>query len=416
METPISCPLRVRFPTTLAGDDIMISYAADGGGVAPTSTSAVMFLVQGLDRRRWRISTDPAAPKVSRDDVELKLLWRSNPTRLAARTRRRAVPAARRAHDSVAVGPCMTLSLGMRKPSTWQNCCWTSPSTWPSRWASSYVDPDLEPAGRPRGNRCRGAAARGQGTARAARALDDAGLRQWFGGFITRYRGARQRGRGGARSPGELERLLAARRPCCATLVARPGRAPAAMPDLIRVGSRAGGWGCRLRSACALPDRSPCPAPWRGRAQVLRAGEPGPLRPAARRLSRRAAAAAATRYPVRACCPGAHPPIMARMLIPTDFTLEPATWEHDGTSSACALRYSSSRQAIPRARWDELDLRSWHVLARALDGTPIGTGRLAPEHKIGRMAVLRDWRGKGVGKAIVRALVGTRPRAGASPS
>lgn len=56
--------------------------------------------------------------------------------------------------------------------------------------------------------------------------------------------------------------------------------------------------------------------------------------------------------------------------------------------------------------WDMLDPHCVHVLARALDGTPIGTGRLTPEHKIGRMAVLPEWRGKGVGDALLLALIG----------
>lgn len=54
---------------------------------------------------------------------------------------------------------------------------------------------------------------------------------------------------------------------------------------------------------------------------------------------------------------------------------------------------------------DALDPLCAHVLARDPDGRPIGTGRLAPDGKIGRMAVLRDWRGRGVGLAMLRALV-----------
>jgi predicted GNAT family N-acyltransferase len=64
-------------------------------------------------------------------------------------------------------------------------------------------------------------------------------------------------------------------------------------------------------------------------------------------------------------------------------------------------------QAVPpELERDALDPRCAHVLARALDGTPIGTGRLTPEHRIGRMAVLSEWRGKGVGDAMLDALVG----------
>lgn len=46
-----------------------------------------------------------------------------------------------------------------------------------------------------------------------------------------------------------------------------------------------------------------------------------------------------------------------------------------------------------------------HVIARLLDGTPVGTGRLTPERHIGRMAVRAPWRGRGVGDALLLALV-----------
>jgi predicted GNAT family N-acyltransferase len=46
-----------------------------------------------------------------------------------------------------------------------------------------------------------------------------------------------------------------------------------------------------------------------------------------------------------------------------------------------------------------------HVLARLDDGTPIGTGRLTPDCHIGRMAVRKPWRGRGVGDALLRALL-----------
>jgi predicted GNAT family N-acyltransferase len=62
-------------------------------------------------------------------------------------------------------------------------------------------------------------------------------------------------------------------------------------------------------------------------------------------------------------------------------------------------------QQVPiELEWDELDPRSRHVLARDTGGAPIGAGRLTPEHKIGRMAVLPQWRGRGVGAAMLTAL------------
>lgn len=70
-------------------------------------------------------------------------------------------------------------------------------------------------------------------------------------------------------------------------------------------------------------------------------------------------------------------------------------------------------QAVPLAlEWDELDPRCRHVLARDRAGRPIGTGRLTPEHKIGRMAVLAEWRGRGVGDALLLALLDEARRLG----
>jgi len=72
-------------------------------------------------------------------------------------------------------------------------------------------------------------------------------------------------------------------------------------------------------------------------------------------------------------------------------------------------------QNVPRElEADALDPDCLHVLARALDGTPIGTGRLIPPAvgggnegaaRIGRLAVLPEWRGRGVGEALLLALV-----------
>lgn len=63
-------------------------------------------------------------------------------------------------------------------------------------------------------------------------------------------------------------------------------------------------------------------------------------------------------------------------------------------------------QGVPLAlEWDELDPQCHHVVARDDNGEAIGTGRLTPKRTIGRMAVLTDWRGRGVGDAMLRALL-----------
>ncbi len=54
---------------------------------------------------------------------------------------------------------------------------------------------------------------------------------------------------------------------------------------------------------------------------------------------------------------------------------------------------------------DALDPVCAHVLALDADGQPVGTGRLAPDGRIGRMAVLASLRNQGVGEALLEALV-----------
>ena len=63
----------------------------------------------------------------------------------------------------------------------------------------------------------------------------------------------------------------------------------------------------------------------------------------------------------------------------------------------------------PALERDSADAGAVHVLAMAADGQWVGTGRLvidaAGEHgRIGRMAVLPDWRGQGVGAAMLQRL------------
>ena len=70
-------------------------------------------------------------------------------------------------------------------------------------------------------------------------------------------------------------------------------------------------------------------------------------------------------------------------------------------------------QGVPEAlEWDEHDAASVHWLAASDDGTPIGCARLLPDGHIGRMAVLPAWRGRGVGRALLAAVVRTAKRRG----
>lgn len=62
-------------------------------------------------------------------------------------------------------------------------------------------------------------------------------------------------------------------------------------------------------------------------------------------------------------------------------------------------------QGIPEAlEWDQWDVLAWHALARC-DGAGVATGRLLPDGRIGRMAVVATWRRRGVGRAVLRRLL-----------
>lgn len=54
---------------------------------------------------------------------------------------------------------------------------------------------------------------------------------------------------------------------------------------------------------------------------------------------------------------------------------------------------------------DGLDPECLHVLAWNDQGRPIGTARMQEDGKIGRMAVLKHWRGRGVGRLLLEALL-----------
>jgi len=65
-----------------------------------------------------------------------------------------------------------------------------------------------------------------------------------------------------------------------------------------------------------------------------------------------------------------------------------------------------TEQKVPlELEWDEWDERSDHAVARDTSGQAIGTARLLPDGRIGRMAVLREWRRRGVGAALMEALL-----------
>jgi len=62
-------------------------------------------------------------------------------------------------------------------------------------------------------------------------------------------------------------------------------------------------------------------------------------------------------------------------------------------------------QGVPKdIEWDGRDAACQHVLA-TLGDTPVGCARLMPDGKIGRMAVLPEYRSRGVGAALLAHLI-----------
>ena len=107
---------RFRFVPDARLDDLMISWASDGGGVGPHLDSYDVFLIQVHGRRRWRIGRVPDATLV--DGLPLKILSHFEPEQdwLLEPGDMLYLPP-RWGHDGIAEGECMTCSVGFRVPS-----------------------------------------------------------------------------------------------------------------------------------------------------------------------------------------------------------------------------------------------------------------------------------------------------------
>jgi len=107
---------RFRFLPDARLDDLMISFATDGGGVGPHVDSYDVFLLQLAGSRRWRISSPgpvalvPGAPLRLLADFEAEQEWLLGPGDMLY------LPPGW-GHDGIAVGECMTCSIGFRSPS-----------------------------------------------------------------------------------------------------------------------------------------------------------------------------------------------------------------------------------------------------------------------------------------------------------
>ena len=95
------------------------------------------------------------------------------------------------------------------------------------------------------------------------------------------------------------------------------------------------------------------------------------------------------------------------MIAKPAFTLREVDWTVDRDAlRAVRWKVFVEEQRVPEdEEWDDYDPVSRHVIAAAADGAPVGTGRLLPDGHVGRMAVLKEWRGRGVGGAVLGHLL-----------
>jgi predicted GNAT family N-acyltransferase len=90
-----------------------------------------------------------------------------------------------------------------------------------------------------------------------------------------------------------------------------------------------------------------------------------------------------------------------------DFGIEEGDWSDLGRLAGPVREtVFVGEQGVPHdMEYDHWDPLSLHALARGANGEAIGTGRLLPDGHIGRMAVLEDWRGRGVGSILLLHLM-----------
>jgi 50S ribosomal protein L16 3-hydroxylase len=138
-----------RFVPDARLDDLMVSFATDGGGVGPHFDSYDVFLLQAQGRRRWRIGAQQDLSLV--EGLPLKILANFEPEEeFVLEPGDMLYLPPHYAHDGVAEGECMTYSIGFRSPSFQELGeaflqFMADSIDLPGR----YADPDLQPARNP---------------------------------------------------------------------------------------------------------------------------------------------------------------------------------------------------------------------------------------------------------------------------
>lgn len=90
-----------------------------------------------------------------------------------------------------------------------------------------------------------------------------------------------------------------------------------------------------------------------------------------------------------------------------DIIIRLASWpgDMDPLRQVRTVVFIDEQHVSEEEEWDGMDDQCTHVIAELADGTPIGTGRLLPDGKIGRMAVLKEYRGRDIGGRLLERLM-----------
>jgi predicted GNAT family N-acyltransferase len=90
-----------------------------------------------------------------------------------------------------------------------------------------------------------------------------------------------------------------------------------------------------------------------------------------------------------------------------EYSIESGTWSDlGGLAGPVREQVFVREQGVPLdMEYDAADPISLHMLARGPAGEAIGTGRLLSDGHVGRLAVLPEWRGKGVGTALLSHVI-----------
>jgi len=175
-----------RFVPDWRIDDVMVSYAVDGGGVGAHFDHYDVFLVQGLGRRRWEVGAlcDDDTPLLPHDGLRLLAEFEATEEWILEPGDILYVPP-RFAHRGTAVGnDCMTYSVGFRAPSRAELIeAWADDIAADLSDTDRYTDPHLAQQDNP-GEISAAALDRLQGM--IAEALQDrTRFARWFGQYNT---------------------------------------------------------------------------------------------------------------------------------------------------------------------------------------------------------------------------------------